>query len=501
MIPRFDARMVEQVKEPLIEAFKASSLSKKKIYTACIYYAAVDLRPARYLKEVLSLILKNICFEERSGIHPVKELNNIDLYFALIPEKFDDLYTGSFNLKDDLDFIIRRNPSCCIFFVHCHESTKRNSSILAEDISRKTSQKVRDIYICPSLREFLIFKVALSKIINSGETPMAKELKATNSITDIMTSSDSLITADLNSKFSEVFYKVNGLGVSHIPILKSPIDEKCIKILSRRDLVKRIPPSRIPEEVATRYGINRGKLVRMIAELGNKTMQELFPSEQNIIFGTPSTSILEAINILSTKHLIGDYDRYISGVPVYVSEDTAELEGFVSFRDILKKFISTQPKEFLSLKVQDVATLPSDYEEIIRMTDSDNLSYADSLFQTGIRSLPIVKGDYDSNELWGFVDEIKVNVYNHEAFTNQLATLECKYFATPREALRIVNPNETLESCLPDFWKRGEGASPPASFVVGEETKKNDGTAYIKLRGILSYIDILKAWKKWNSKR
>jgi|GEM_PF-4429749 len=502
MNPNFDAKIVDQVRRKLLEAFRAGSLNKKEIYTACIYYTMADLRSAKYLKQILSSILKNVQFEDRSNGAQSSKLDEIDLYFALIPERFDDFYISNFNLKNELDSLIERSLFCNIFFVYSHESAKRNSSTLADDVRRKTSREIREIYMCPSLREFLIFKFALSKTTKyQGEAAMSKDLKSASPVTSIMTSNDVLITAHQASKFSEVFYKVNGLGVSHIPILKSLIDEQCVKILSRRDLVKRIPPSRIPEEVATRYGIPRGKLVRMIAELGNRTIQELFPSRQNVIFVTPATSISETIDKLSTKHLIGDYERYISGVPVYVSEDMAELEGFVSFRDVLKKFISAQPKDFLSLKVRDVATLPTDYEEVIRMTDSDDLSYADSLFQTGIRSLPIVKGDYDSSELWGFVDEIKVNVYNHEAFTNQLANLECKYFGTPREALRIINPEETLEHCLPEFWKRIEGASPPASFVVGEDAEKPDGTAYVKLLGILSYIDILRAWKKLNPKK
>jgi CBS domain-containing protein len=334
----------------------------------------------------------------------------------------------------------------------------------------------------------------LKSIQTSGEKIV---LNAKSPAHQIMVSIDKLVTARRDAKFSEVFFKVNGLGVSYIPILDD--NDQCIKILSRRDLVKRIPPARIPEDVALQYGINRGKIVRKIAELGNKKIQDLFPAKQNIVSVKASDTIDMVIDILTQRHEIGDNYRYISGLPVFVDE-SQELEGFISFRDVIQYFISTQ-KDFLKTYVRDVATLPTDYEEIIRMTDNDDLSFADSLLQAGVRSIPVVKGSYDSHELWGFVDEIKVNIYNHDEFTNNLATLECKHFAIDARTLDrrgyIITPNETLAACLSKFWVREEGQIPPASFVVaerGEEAEK------FELLGILSYVDILKAWKKWNSK-
>jgi CBS domain-containing protein len=499
MLPLFHPKVAQQIKGKISDAFRLGEVSQQSIYTAAIYVAPADVKAADYLKDLLALIFREVKFEDRFSN---QKNNPVDFYFALIPERFEEIYTNKFSLRNDIIQAIERRPKCVVFFVHTHESAKRNSSILADEINQQTSRLPRDIYICPPLRDFLRIKFSLARATNlTGSKAMSEILKPSSLVTDIMTDNDVLLTAYQDSKFSEVFFKVNGLGVSHIPILKSSQDEKCVRILSRRDIVKRIPPARIPEEIATKYGINRGKLVGMIAKLGNQQIQSLFPSEQNVIFADPSLSIKGLIEKLTTKHLIGDDERYISGLPVRIDDKSNELEGFVSFRDVLKKFISIQPQEFLGKKIRDIATIPSDYEEVIRMTDSDDLSFADSMFETGIRSLPIVEGSYDSDELWGFVDEIKMNIYKHEAFTNNLASLECKYFATPASALRIIDPDESIGDCLSAFWEKNEGASAPASFVVGDKNaKKANGDSYkdAKLLGVLSYIDILRAWRRWS---
>jgi CBS domain-containing protein len=495
MIPSFHPKIIQRIKRGLSEAIHEEGHGLNEPYKVHIYSSKSDLRSADYLQQLLSnfpvFSIENI------------QINSFDLnerfhfYFAIVPEDIDYIYEVSRDIKK----AIERRPSCHIFFVHTHGSSKINSSTLASLVKSKTNRDGRDIDICPSLREFLTIRAALSRATQPpGAISMPKELTSSKPVSMIMTPNDRLITVYADAKFAEVFFKVNGLGISHIPVLKNAADERCIKILSRRDIVKRLPPTRIPEEIATLSGIKRGALVRMVAELGNQTIQDLFPKDQKIEFVLPSISIGEVIDRLTKKYQIGEFERYISGLPVYVDEDSEELEGFVSFRDVIKQFISTQA-EFLKLKVKDVATLPTDYEEVIRMTNSDNLSYADSLFQTGIRSLPIVEGDYDSDVLWGFVDEIKVNVYNHAAFTNQLANLSCEYFATKVDSLRILDPNESLAECLSAFYIREEGQSPPASFVVGEKAQNADGKTYTKLKGILSYIDVLKAWKKWNAKK
>lgn len=494
MIPLFLPKHIRQLKKRLNESIQERQSDTNGPYKVQIYSTSSDFKSASYLKKALSR------FRQISSndiyINPKNLNEKFSFYFAIVPEEIENIC----DVSREIERIIKRSPSCHIFLVHTHGSSRMNSSTLANLARKRSNYDIRDIDFCPSLPEFLTIRSALLRATQPpGKITMPKDLTASSYVSKIMTPNDRLITVSSDAKFSEVFFKVNGLGISHIPVLKSET-ERCIKILSRRDLVKRLPPTRIPEDVATTAGINRGKLVRMVAELGNKTIEELFPKEQKIEFVVPSTIIGDVIDRLTTKYYIGEFERYISGLPVYVDEETAELEGFVSFRDVIKHFISTQT-EFLKLKVKDIAKLPTDYEEIIRMTNSDNLSYADSLFQTGMRSLPIVEGDYDSQVLWGFVDEIKANTYNHAAFTNQLATLSCDYFATKVEALRVLHPNETLSECLSVFYVREEGQSPPASFVVAEDALNASGQPYKKLKGILSYIDVLKAWKKWNAKK
>jgi CBS domain-containing protein len=338
---------------------------------------------------------------------------------------------------------------------------------------------------------------------NHQEKREIMTLTAKSSAYEIMVPADKLIAAHMNAKFSEVFFKINGMGVSYIPVFDD--DDDCVRILSRLDLVKCVPPAQIPEEVAAEYGINRGKIVRSIATLGNKKISDLFPSKQDIVSVKPLDSLEVVIQKLTDKYEIGDKPRYISGLPVFLN-GSRTLEGFISFRDVFQYFIATQ-QDFLEIAMRDVATLPVDYDEVIRMTDDDDLSYADSLLQTGIRSIPIVTGPkgtdkYASRELWGFVDEIKVNIYKHEEFTNNLATLQCKHFAVEAKTLvrrgHIISPDDSLAECLPKFWVREEGQIPPAAFVVAE--KKHEKNDKYDLLGVVSYIDILRAWKRWNAK-
>jgi CBS domain-containing protein len=357
-------------------------------------------------------------------------------------------------------------------------------------------------YLYRRIKRFLVRR--FSFLQNDQREGKTMVLTAKSPAYEIMAPVDKIITAHTNAKFSEVFFKINGMGVSYIPVLDD--DDDCVKILSRLDLVKSVPPAQIPEEVAAEYGINRGKIVRSIAILGNKRISDLFPGKQNTISVEPSDSMEVVIQKLTEKYGIGERLRYISGLPVFLDGSRA-LEGFISFRDVLQYFIATQ-QDFVKTAVRDVATLPVDYDEVIRMTDDDDLSFADSLLQTGVRSIPIVTGPrgtdkYASRELWGFVDEVKVNIYKHEEFTNNLATLKCKHFAVEVKTLarrgHIISPDDSLADCLPKFWGREEGQIPPAAFVVAE--KKDERNDKYDLLGVVSYIDILKAWKRWNAKK
>ena len=141
-------------------------------------------------------------------------------------------------------------------------------------------------YLYKRIKQSLIRR--FSFLQNDQREGKAMVLTAKSPAYEIMAPVDKIITAHMNAKFSEVFFKINGMGVSYIPVLDDYDD--CVKILSRLDLVKSVPPAQIPEEVAAEYGINRGKIVRSIATLGNKRISDLFQGQQNIISVKPSAS-------------------------------------------------------------------------------------------------------------------------------------------------------------------------------------------------------------------
>lgn len=307
-------------------------------------------------------------------------------------------------------------------------------------------------------------------------------------VTKIYTPFDELVYVEKDSRFSEIYYKMTSLGVRHCSVI-DPNTKECFTIVSRRDLVKVVPPGNmlIPQEVqdATGIKISRSKLNNLIDDLGGQTVGDIFP-DRDLITVTPEDPIVKAVEVFSTRQNVGGKNIYISGLPVMEGKT---ILGFISYTDVLEKFIKYQDS-FLQKTIEDIATMSSEETPLSTLYKGQYLS--DAFMRLGdYRSLPVVdkpKGD----RLEGFVEDVQVMACDHKEFTSQLSKLGVEHFMTRVERLSTPMGGTILEKYLEKFYDASQGMYPPSTLAVCNTEDGKDK----KLRGVLSYVDILKKWKE-----
>jgi CBS domain-containing protein len=307
-------------------------------------------------------------------------------------------------------------------------------------------------------------------------------------VTEIYTPFEELVYVEKDSAFSELYYKMTSLGVRHCPVI-DPNTKECFTIVSRRDLVKVVPPGNmlIPQEVQDASGIkiSRSILINLIDQLGDKKVGALF-LDRDLITVTPDDEIVKAVEIFSVRQNVGGKNIYISGLPVLKGK---KILGFLSYTDVLEKFIKHQDS-FLKKTIDMIATMSSEDDPLSTLHKAQCLSDAFMRIEN-YRSLPVVDKP-KSNKLEGFVEDIQVMACNHTHFTNQLSKLGVEHFMTRVERLYTPMPGTILEKCLEKFYNSSEVTYPPSTLAVcnTEEGKEKH------LLGVLSYVDILKKWKE-----
>jgi CBS domain-containing protein len=435
------------------------------------------------IAQYLSLALKSLNIQshlyERSQ-HPdfLSIPNNIRFHFLIIPFDYHDLLDSeSYALENEVRWIIRNNPKCCIIFVQTPDNSGNRRVEDLVSSTRRISQSSVDIITFSSHDSFFNFtQKVVGRIMPEG----------TDNVLSIGKPIEELVYVKKDSLFSELFYKMDTLGVRHCPVL-DPKTGKCSRIISRRDLVRLVPPGNLllPQEVqdATGITISPLKLMNLVDDLGEKPVGDLFP-DYELVSVKSTDFISKAVEYLSIRHPLGGKQAYISGLPIV---DGEKLSGFISYTDVLKKFISHQ-KAYLQTHVDQVATMERAEEPLWRLHESQCLRDA-VIRLKNVRSLPVVdklKGE----KLVGFVEDVQVMAYNHTAFAEQLGALGVKYFMTPVKDLYTPMPGERLEDCISKFWESSSGSYPPSTLAVCHAKHGDDK----RLQGVISYVDILKGW-------
>lgn len=307
-------------------------------------------------------------------------------------------------------------------------------------------------------------------------------------VTEIYTPLEDVVYVEKDSVFSELFYKMTSLGVRHCPVI-DPYTKECFTIVSRRDLIKVVPPGNmlIPQEIqdATGIKISPSILINLIDELGDQKVSNLFP-DRDLITVDPDDNILKVIEVFSVRQNVGGKNIYISGLPVMKGK---KILGFICYTDVLKKFIKYQ-SSFLKKTIDVMATMSTEDNPLSTLHKAQCLR--DAFLRLGnYRSLPVVDKP-KSNKLEGFVEDIQVMACDHKQFTNQLSKLGVEHFMTRVERLYTPMPGTILEKCLDKFYNSSEGTYPPSTLAIcnTEEGKEKH------ILGVISYVDILKKWKE-----
>ncbi len=321
--------------------------------------------------------------------------------------------------------------------------------------------------------------------------------EAKNDARSIMTPFSDLLTVTPDSLFSELYFRMVTMGFRHIPVIDSEESKKYLRVISRRDLVDKVPPGGafLPEDVQSDCGINldRRQLKQELKNLGKKKVKELFAEPQNLdIHVLPDDSIEKVIATFSRKQQLGERKGYVSAMPVLDKE--GKLEGFISYTDVFERFLSSQT-DFLKSE-QATASRMATISDLETLSESDKLRDALLMFSTtGFRAFPVIK-DGTEDVLVGYLEDIQVKFFNYKKkdFAAQLGNLGVEYMMIKSDRLYTPLPEQELSDFISQFWQPLNGSAPAPSFAVCQIEK--DGTK--KLVGILSYVDVLNKWQEWN---
>jgi len=331
-------------------------------------------------------------------------------------------------------------------------------------------------------------------------TDVVKELvnmcctNADETISKLMTSSEKLVTVRSNDSFSDLYYRMIAKGVRHIPIL-APDSDLCLGIVSRRDIADQLPPSNedLDQLQDSLPMIDRARLNRILLAKGMEKISSVFPhlGGGGLVHLSPESKIEEAISKLCDKQRVGRGRlTYVSGI--LVLDENGILKGFVSYTDILRKFIKYQEDFMNNLTVDQVALMGS--EKIDCLNDEMKLSLAKMIADgTQRRSFPVLANDEPEESIVvGFLEDIQIKKYLHPEFPELDSALVSEIMTRVNNLPCIPGPTDKISDVLDKFSQPFYGSSPASSFPVCQESGGQK-----KLRGVISYVDILKHWQKW----
>ncbi|MBD2124570.1 CBS domain-containing protein [Trichocoleus sp. FACHB-262] len=454
-----------------------------------VSYSSSDKFAFQYLYLALETLgVTPRVFERNESSSKANISNSIKFHFLIIPNEYYELFNPiNYLFEKEVKWILENNQECCIVFIRASNEISNSRIDELIDSTRRISLSDVEVLTLSTHDSFFNFTQKVAGLF--------MDVTAFDPISKIMTPIEQLGCIKKNAFFSELYYKMGTMGVRHFPVIDSKTGE-CSRIISRRDLVKLVPPGNIliPQEVQDETGITISpmKLLSLVDNLSDKRIEDLF-LDQDLISIKPSDPIAKAVDLLSTRHDLGGKRIYISGLPVMEGK---KLLGFLSYTDLLKRFIKNQ-EDYLQTTIEEIAKLDSPNEPLYRLHESHYLRDALMRMENfGVRSLPVVDKD-KSDKLIGFVEDIQVIAYNHPAFADELGSLGVQHFMTPVDRLHTPMPGQTLKNCIDKFSGSVSGSYAPSTLIICNTTDGDDK----RLRGVLSYVDVLREWKKISSSK
>jgi len=445
----------------------------------------INRTTAYYLKLIFEAQGINVKFSDPSTEN-IELSEKTTLYCAVVPSNYGTIRNNNYKIGEQTLSVIKQYPKCKILFVYCHGYDNYSISNLVASIEEETLSSIETFNFSDLIEDFFVVSHSVRKKL--------MPIDPRDGVNLIMTSD--LMTVDENDRFSELYFKMTTLDVRHCPVLRTGT-RKCVRMISKRDLVQQIPPANlISDDEYINLRLDRSKINQTLRAIAKKTVKEMFPLNQQLITVSNTEPIESVIKLLAFKQRLGDSFYYISGVPVVLSKE-GDLAGFVSYTDALK-FIKDNQTAFLKeTRVEDVATIaktPPEFEKISYLTLEDDLAMAKIQLQT-CRSLPVV--GVDERNWIGFVDDLKVKMFSHVLFMEQLQDLSVQHFMIASDKLPVITYKQTLAEIIHHFLEGKNGMKPPSTFVVTEKVSKSDTTEYQRVIGMISYTDILRKWTEW----
>lgn len=335
--------------------------------------------------------------------------------------------------------------------------------------------------------------------------------KLDESIEKIMTPFSKLSTVVMDkATVADVYFRINAGDVRQCIVIESKKNHKCLRVISVRDLASKVPPglTKITQELKNKYDIDldEDSINLELDRVREETVEKAFGGKQDkLISVTKDATIEEVIELLSRKHDVGKRDEiYISGFPVLDDDD--RLLGFVSYLEIIEKFIKDQTKFLDENKtISDMLSLLPKKKNIARLNPHKKLGAAKyEMEQKGYRSLPIVvESEVEEKQyiliLKGFIDDVRLKKFCYQAFANELADLEVESIMIPVDRLCIAESTGILKDFIPSFYTPIGDSLPASTFAVCDKSEVDSESIYI-LKDIFSYVDLIQAWRNWYNK-
>jgi len=325
-----------------------------------------------------------------------------------------------------------------------------------------------------SMREKEVKTSSLSSVTaTSSKLSSSSVLTASCSIQEIMSPLSRLVTVTPESSFSELYYKMDNLNLNHCLVVDRSTNE-CIRVISKRDVIRQLPPSvaKLPEETAK---LLLERIAEQTHEISRKQVKEIFPA-QDLIYIDSESSIEEAILLLTNRHFISDRSFNITGLPVL--DRKKKLVGFVSYIE----------HEFLD---SNLATA-SDKHKITTLNKTSTLLEIDFAFNNSpFRLIPVVD-DRTGNTL-GLLDHIQISAYLHPITFEALKDMPIEHIMSDISQIHTVVPGTRLRDFLPKFWDYANRTRLSAILICQQNQD------ILELKGIVSYVDILREWIGWNN--
>jgi CBS domain-containing protein len=463
-------------------------------------------RKDRLLADYLSILLSTsglaVAVLERDDLKSISgylnRLNSLGIYFILIPSTYGKVLSEEgLVFRREIERLTYQRPEFKIILTYGVETDKRLVEMLSDELKGFCAQNIQILNMSP------LYKDLVSSSRKLRSSTMAHILS--EPITEIMIPVSKLSTVVMGkSTVADVYFKINAGGVRQCIAIDSKKNYQCLRVISVRDLASKVPPGlmKITKEVKEKYEIelDSDAISQELDRVCEESLEDAFGGKQEgLISVTTDATIEEVIELLSRKHDVGKEDPiYISGFPVLDAD--RRLVGFVSYLEIIEKFIEDQTK-FLDDKktIADIVKLRPE-KSIASLNPQARLGAAKlQMEENGYRSLPIViKGAEGTDQLIlkGFVDDIRLKKFCYQIFANELGDLEIEGIMIPVNRLCIAEATGSLKDFIHNFYEPAEGSLPASTFVVCDKNEIDGELVYL-LRGTFSYVDLIQAWRSW----